>query len=207
MSTNRGYVGGDGTDNFDDPDQYMMLVRPFAGKNLPYFQLFLPFVAIILTIAALPIDEITDGDWEIDDSVVYWSEVKEVDYDCGWNVLRFTYYWTEGYKQSEEYDYSSSLCDDDQDVFDNDWCSTMESIGHVWLGFNIVAILLAAVSMVVVFKQGKTSLIYFVLNFFGVICYLVAVGNWLSNEICSDIESFTNETFTVTTNVGKLRVI
>lgn len=210
MSTKKGYapqinvVGGE-NDDFDDPDQYMMLVRPFANKKMPYFQMFLPFVAMILTIAALPIDEITDGDWAVDDSLVYWKQVKEIDYDCGWNTLRFTYYWTQGYKQSEEYSYSSKLCDEDEDVFDSNWCSTMHSIGRLWLGFNIVSLLLSFVSIIVVYKQGKTSLIYFVLNFFGVICYLVAVCNWIKNEKCSDIEYYSsNDAFTVTTNVGKL---
>lgn len=115
----------------DDVDQYMMMVRPFRNKKIPWAPLILAFIAMILGIISLAIDEISDGDWEIDDSVVYWDSVSEVDFDCGWQELRFTYKWSSKYTNGETYKYSSELCSEDQDVFDKDWCKQMKKLGSV----------------------------------------------------------------------------
>lgn len=132
MANNRANVQCIPDSEADDPDAmlYMTLVRPYQRNPVVYVQMILSLFATALAIAALAVDEIYDGDWNLR-SGYYSDDIKEIDFDCTWDGLAFTYKISGGYEQNEKFKYSSTLCSEDEDVFDPNWCSNMKTLGQV----------------------------------------------------------------------------
>jgi len=188
----------DEDDELDENTQqgYMMLL-PVRKK--PVGQLFVAFAAMILAIAALSHDEIMDG--RITYSTTnYVTSVKEVDYVCGYQQLRITYKLSQGYKTSTSYTYNSFLCTDN--VLTTSFCTEQRSNGKIWLACGIVGILFNAVSLIAVYKQGFRSTIYLALITLSALFYFISSFNYLANERCSDLETYSNETVSLNTFLG-----
>lgn len=173
--------------DFDDPDNYMMLVRPNVKKGTPYFQILLSLSAFVLSIIALIYDEISDGDWYFETSD---GDTLTLDSDCGWESYRITY---SAYGATGEYQYNSQSCATDSTIFDTDFCNTMKTTGIEWFILNLFGILLIAGSLGALHRFGKASIFYALLTFFGVVVQTVAVVMWLMNETCSDIEDLNEQ--------------
>ena len=70
-----------------------------------------------------------------------------------------------------------------------------------------MGILFAFASIIVAAKFGQASFVYFILNIAGMASFLSAVGYWLSDEKCSDIEAYSStDQYTVTTQNGVLSI-
>jgi len=190
--------------NDDDEEGGYMLLVPIRKK--PYVQLFLSFAAMVLAIAGLARDEIMDGSITFS-STYYWYNLKEVDYDCGFQELRFTYVFTKGYKQSESYRYSSSLCEQNEYIFSNNFCSDQNKLGKVWLGCGIVGIIFNAISMLAIHKQGPRSKLYLLLITLSTTFYCAAAFDWMANERCNDLENYSNATITLDTTLGSSLIL
>ena len=80
---------------------------------------------------AIETDSLTHGTWEFEESSVYNDLVETVIFECTDTQLEFTYYYTDGYISHEYFLYNSTLCDEDEDVFNSDWCHTMYKLGQV----------------------------------------------------------------------------
>lgn len=193
-------------DEFDENTQegYMMLL-PVRKK--PIIQMFFAFAAMILAIAALARDEIMDGNITFASTNYWHDKMSEVDYDCGYSQLRFTYIFSSGYQQSETYSYGSALCTEDEYIFSSNFCADQVRNGKIWLACGIIAIIFNAVSIFVVYKHGHKSLIYLALMTLSIIFYSTSAFNWLANERCSDMENYSNSSMTLDTNLGSSMVL
>jgi len=178
---------------------YMMLV-PVRKK--PILQAFFVFTSMVLAVAALIRDEIMDGNLTFAYTSYWYNKLKEVDYDCGYQQLRFVYKYKGGYQQSESYKYGSSICQADEYIFSTNFCKDQDRLGKVWLACSIIGIICNAVSLIGLYKHGHRSKIYLIYVILSIIFYGVAAFDWLANERCSDMENFSNASMTLDTTIG-----
>jgi len=185
---------------FDRDDEMI----PFQ-KTKPFLQIITTIICMILAIVAISYDEIQDGDISFTPGSS-WLPTK-VDYDCGWKTLRFTSYYGNGNHMTESYEYNSQLCDVNEDIYNNAFCSEMKKNGLAWLICIIFGIIFNFISVFFIYRFGKASLIHFTLLFLSLLMYFVATFNWMANDKCSDIEQNTSENALYDTKIGTSLVL
>jgi len=186
----------------DEPEEYMQMVPVPRKKPSAWLHITFPTIAILFAVVGLIVDEISDGDAK------FINSNAEVDYDCGWNSLKFTYYH-KGFTDNQNIKYKNGLCTENMSVFDDQYCQDMQKNGNIWLAFSIIGIILGFISIIAI-KWGKSyilflngvNMLYFILNILSLLSYSIASFNWLINERCHEIEDHATNDVVLDTKVG-----
>lgn len=126
------------------------------------------------------------------DGDILLSDGSEIDYDCGWKTLRVN---IQGLSQSVDYD--GDYCTNEDEVIDDEFCSTSAKNGRIWIGTSIIGILLLSASIPVILSKhkkigGKDSWIFFAICIAGGLFLNIATFYWFFNDKCEDIEQYNN---------------
>ena len=178
-------------------------------------QILCATTALLLVIVALALDEMSDGDVKFAEDLKSTDFLDEIDYDCGWRSFRVNkiYYEDEDDSnlndgqthwayESYIYEYSGSLCQDNDEIIDPNFCEKSAYNGKVWLACGILGIFFYGLSIPIVWYQGKGSIIYVLLLGIGMLCLAVGSLNWMFNDKCEDVENWPQEDMSFDTSLG-----
>ena len=182
-------------------------------RKRPVLQVVCAGLALLCSIVALSIDEMSDGDVKFFEPLKEDDFLDEVDYDCGWKSFRVNYIYYDdedtigtkgvshyGY-ESYVYEYSGDFCKE-YEIVEEDFCTEADQNGKLWLTCGIVGILLLASAIPVVWYRGKASVIYVIVLGLAVLILSIGTLNWMFNDNCEDIEQWENEDASLETGIG-----